>query len=115
MSSKPSRSGSIVRLEFKDEQGLHSAFMPFVKNGGLFISSNKSFQLGDEVFVVLTLPDSEDELPVPSKVVWITPVGAQSNRKPGIGVQFLDEGSARIRIESVLAGLLTSDRQTDTM
>lgn len=115
MSSKPSKSGSIVRLEYSDKNVLYSAFMPFVKNGGLFISSNKHFELGDEVFLVLTLFDNVEEIPVPAKVVWITPIGAQSNRKPGIGVQFLDEGNARLRIETLLAGMLNLDHHTDTM
>ncbi|MDH5546004.1 MAG: PilZ domain-containing protein [Gammaproteobacteria bacterium] len=114
-STKPPRSGSIVNLSYKEKSGLYTAYMPFVKNGGLFIPSSKSFELGDEVFVVLTLWDVQDELPIPCKVVWITPVGAQNKRKPGIGVQFLDNGTARTRIETILAGTIESDRQTDTM
>ena len=115
VSTESPRSGSIVNLVFKDKNSLYLAYMPFVQNGGLFISSNKSFELGDEVFVVLTLLDDPDELPIPAKVVWITPTGAETNRKPGIGVQFKDDGMARSKIETILAGALKSDRLTDTM
>lgn len=113
--SNASKPGSIVNLSYTEKNELHSAYMPFVKNGGLFISTNKGFELGDEVFVVLSLWDDPQEIPIPTKIVWITPVGAPNNRKPGIGVQFLDDGTARSRIETVLAGALKSDRPTDTM
>lgn len=115
MNEKTPKSGSIVNLSFKDKNTLYTAYMPFVQNGGLFISSNKSFELGDEVFLVLSLIDDPDELPIPAKIVWITPTGAETNRKPGIGVQFLDDGMARTKIETILAGALKSDRATDTM
>lgn len=74
--------------------------------------------LGDEVFVLLTLPDSSERLPVAGKVIWTTPAGAQGNRPAGIGVQFPDgpEGEAvRNKIETLLAGLTTSDKPTHTM
>jgi type IV pilus assembly protein PilZ len=91
--------------------------MPFVKGGGLFIPTKKEYQLGDEVFMLLTLMDDPEKIPVAGKIVWITPVGAQGNRAAGIGVQFSsqDEGAARNKIEGYLAGALDSDRPTHTM
>ena len=62
--------------------------------------------------------DDKDRLPVAGKVVWITPAGAQGNRTAGIGVQFNDSAdgeAARTKIESILAGILNSDRATNTM
>ena len=51
------------------------------------------------------------------KIIWITPKGAQGNRAAGIGVQFsdMDNGAARNKIETYLAGALNSDRTTHTM
>lgn len=92
--------------------------MPFVKGGGIFVPTPKRYMLGDEVFVLLTLPDSSERLPVAGKVIWTTPAGAQGNRPAGIGVQFPDgpEGEAvRNKIETLLAGLTTSDKPTHTM
>jgi len=89
-----------------------------VRGGGLFVPTAKRYNLGDEVFILLTLMDDKDRLPVAGKVVWITPVGAQSNRTTGIGVQFNDSGdgeTARTKIESILAGILTAERPTHTM
>ncbi|MCF5990217.1 PilZ domain-containing protein, partial [Xanthomonas perforans] len=93
-------------------------YMPFVKGGGIFVPTPKRYMLGDEVFLLLTLPDSSERLPVAGKVIWTTPAGAQGNRAAGIGVQFPDgpEGEAvRNKIETLLAGLTTSDKPTHTM
>ncbi len=107
----------ILSLTIRDKSALYAAYMPFVKNGGLFIPTNKDYQLGDEVFMLLTLMEEKEKLPVAGKIVWITPKGAQGNRAAGIGVQFSnqDNGAARNKIETYLAGALSSDRQTHTM
>ena len=96
---------------------LYAAYMPFVRNGGLFIPTKKEYELGDEVFMLLTLTDSKDKLPVAGRVVWITPRGAQGNRTAGIGVQFSDQdrGQTQKKIETYLAGTLNSERHTHTM
>ncbi len=108
----------ILSLSLKDKQALYSAYMQFVHGGGLFVQSTKQFALGDEVFLLLTLMELEERLPIPGKVVWITPQGSQGNRKAGIGVQFADtpDGAhARTVIESHLATLINSDKRTHTM
>ena len=116
MSSPTARPG-MLSLSIKDKSSLYAAFMPYVKNGGLFIPTTKSYNLGDEVFMLLTLMDDGERLPVAGKIIWITPVGAQGNRAAGIGVQFSeqDEGAARNKIEGFLAGSLESERPTHTM
>lgn len=107
----------ILSLTIKDKSALYAAYMPFVKNGGLFIPTNKAYHLGDEVFMLLTLMDETEKMPVAGKIIWITPKGAQGNRAAGIGIQFSgqDGGTARNKIETYLAGALKSDRQTHTM
>lgn len=117
MSAINARQG-ILSLAVKDKAALYSAYMPFVKNGGVFVPTPKRYFLGDEVFVLLTLPDSTERLPVAGKVVWVTPLGAQGNRQAGIGVQLGDgpDGEAiRSRIETLLAGTSNSDKPTQTM
>jgi type IV pilus assembly protein PilZ len=112
------RSQGILSLTIKDKGALYAAYMPFVKNGGLFIPTNKDYKLGDEVFLLLKLMEETEKLPVVGKVIWVTPKGAQGNRVAGIGVQFAadqDGGNARKKIESYLGGALKSDRPTHTM
>jgi type IV pilus assembly protein PilZ len=92
--------------------------MPFLKQGGLFAPTAQSYALGDEVVLLVNLIDAGERLSVAGKVVWITPLGAQGNRTAGIGVQFNespDGEAARSRIESLLAGILGSERPTLTM
>lgn len=107
----------ILTLNIKDKSALYVAYMPFIKNGGLFIPTNKEYRLGDEVFILLTLMESPERLPVAGKVVWVTPKGAQGKRTQGIGVQFSnqDQGGTQKKIEGLLAGALGADRPTHTM
>jgi type IV pilus assembly protein PilZ len=108
----------ILSLSIQDRQALYKSYMPFVTGGGLFVPSTKRFGLGDEVFLLLTVMEFEERLPIPGKVIWITPHGAAGNRKAGIGVQFADtqDGAhARTVIESHLASMLKSNIATHTM
>ena len=108
---------NVLSLTIRDKSALYAAYMPFLNNGGLFIPTKTTFLLGDEVFMLLTLADSKEKLPLAGKVVWITPGGAQGRRAAGVGVQFndLDKGATRNKIEKLLAGALGSDRKTHTM
>ena len=117
MNTGTSARQGILSLTIKDKSALYAAYMPFIKGGGLFIPTKKEYKLGEEVFMLLTLMDETEKLPVAGKIVWITPVGAQGNRAAGIGVQFSnqDNGAVRNKIETYLAGALKSDRQTHTM
>jgi len=107
----------ILSLTIRDKSALYAAYMPFIKNGGLFIPTSKPYRLGDEVFMLLTLMDEKDKLPIAGRIVWITPKGAQGSRNAGVGVQFseLDKGQTKHRIENYLAAALKSERQTHTM
>ena len=108
----------ILSLALKDKNALYNAFLSFVKGGGIFVPTPKRYNLGDEVFVLMTLPESSERLPVAGKVVWVTPAGAQGNRPAGIGVQFAEsaEGEvARSKVEALLAGITNSDKPTGTM
>jgi len=107
----------ILSLAILDKSALYASYMPFVKNGGLFIPTNKTYRVGDEVFMLLSLMEDKEKLPVAGRIVWVTPSGAQGNRATGIGVQFsdLDKGQTKNKIENELAAALKSDRPTHTM
>jgi len=120
--SGPAGSGGarqgILSLAVKDKAALYNAYMPYVKYGGIFVPTPRRYFIGDEVFLLLTLPDSSERLPVAGRVCWVTPTGAQGNRTAGIGVQFADsaEGDAiKGKIETVLAGTLNAEQPTQTM
>lgn len=106
----------ILNLAIKDEHALYSSYMPFVKNGGLFISTRKNYSLGDEVFILLDLMDEPERIPLTGRVVWITPKGMGASRKEGVGIQLNERHSSIIdKFETYLAGLLESGKPTNTM
>ena len=111
--SKP----GLLTLTIKDKSALYHAYMPFIENGGLFIPTNSTYRLGDEVFMLLNLMDEQEKLPVAGRVVWLTPKGAQGKRTAGVGVQFSnqDRGNTQRKIENYLAGSLGGDRPTHTL
>ena len=107
---------TVLSLTIKDKSALYAAYMPFLKSGGLFVPTNKEYKMGEEVFMLLTLLEDREKVPVAGKVVWITPVGAQGNRAAGVGIQFSDKDTvARTKIEVILGGVLKSERPTHTM
>jgi type IV pilus assembly protein PilZ len=109
---------AVLSLSIKEKAALYAAFMPFVKNGGIFVPTNRPYQLGDEVYLILTLLDDPTKIPVAGKVVWISPSGGGASKTPGIGVQFpADESGfgARKRIEDALGTALRSARPTHTL
>ena len=106
----------VLSLTIKDRAVLYAAYMPFIQNGGLFVPTNKQYGLGDEVFILLSLMDEAEKIPITGQVVWITPKGAQGNRQAGIGVQFSEQDfAAATKIEEHLGSVLSSDRPTHTM
>lgn len=113
----PVRPG-VLSLSIKERSALFAAYMPFIRGGGIFIPTNKSYKMGEDVFMLLTLMDDPAKLPVSGKVVWVTPTGAHGGRTQGIGVQFAPNESgkaAQNKIEGLLGGSLKSVRPTHTM
>ena len=107
----------ILTVSIKDKSALYAAYMPFIINGGLFIPTNRDYEMGQEVFLLLNLMEETERLPIAGKVIWKTPPRSGSYKSSGIGVQFSDQdgGKARNKIENYLAGALESDRSTYTM
>ena len=106
----------MLHVNITDEKMLYNNYLSFLKNGGLFCSTEKPHKLGDEVILLLTLLDGR-KTPVAGEVAWINPKGAQGGRPAGIGVHFgeVDEGKTRTEIENKLAGRLKLDKRTHTM
>jgi type IV pilus assembly protein PilZ len=109
---------SVLSLAIKEKAALYAAYMPFLKNGGMFVPTNKPYKIGDEIYLILSLMDDPNTYPIAGKVAWITPAGANNNKAQGIGVHFpADETGqrARLRIEEILGAALRSSRATHTL
>ena len=108
----------VLSLNIREKAALYAAYMPFLKGGGIFIPTSRSYALGEEVFMLLSLMDDPNRIVVQGKVVWITPEGVQGSRTQGIGVQFTQDdtgAAARAAIEKILGETLASSRPTHTL
>ena len=114
--NQPDRQQGMLSLSIRNAAILYDYFMPFIKNGGLFIPTQRAYRLGDEVFVLLHLMDEPERIPVVGKVVLITPKQSENQRPQGVGIQFDDkEGpNLRARIESYLVDFKDSTQPTHT-
>lgn len=109
---------SVVQLAIKEKAALYAAYIPLFQEGGIFIPSAREYKLGDDVYVLLTLPEDTQRYPVAGKVAWITPPRAAGNRTQGVGVRFpSDEKShlLKLKIQEILGAHLASDRPTQTI
>jgi type IV pilus assembly protein PilZ len=123
MSTNPSPSSaaarpSVIQLSIKEKAALYAAYIPLFADGGIFIPSSREYRLGDDVYVLLSLPDDPQRYPVAGKVAWVTPAKAQGARTQGVGIRFpADEKSRqlKLKIEEILGSSLGSDRATQTL
>src|SRR3954453_19354103 len=109
---------SVIQLAIKEKAALYAAYIPLFADGGVFIPTARDYKLGDDVYVLLTLPEDAQRYPVAGKVAWVTPARAAANRTQGVGVRFpADEKSRllKIRIEEIPGGHLASERPTQTI
>lgn len=109
---------SVVQLAIKEKGALYAAYIPIFAEGGMFIPTTRDYKLGDDIYVLLTLPEDPQRYPVAGRVAWVTPARAAGNRTQGVGIQFpKDEKSKllKIKIEEILGSSLASDRPTQTI
>lgn len=113
---KQKPANSLISLQVKDLSVLHSSYMPFLNNGGMFIPTTRKYEMNDEVFVLLTLLDESEKIPVNTSVAWITPEHEQGGKTPGIGLQFSEKNSeAKNKIDNYLADFSSSQKPTYTL
>src|SRR5512139_3807553 len=108
----------VLSLNIRERAALYAAYMPFLKGGGIFIPTSRQYQLGEEVFMLLSLMDDPNRIAVQGKVVWVTREGVQGNRTQGIGGQFPQDETgapARAAIHTILGETLAWTRPTPTM
>ena len=109
---------SVIQLAIKEKAALYAAYIPLFTEGGIFIPTSRDYKLGDDIFVLLSLPDDPQRYPVAGKVAWVTPAKASANRTQGVGIQFPRDEKSRalkVKIEDLLGSLLAADRPTQTI
>ena len=109
---------SVIQLAIREKAALYAAYIPLFIEGGVFIPSVRDYKLGDDVYVLLTLPDDIQRYPVAGKVAWVTPAKPSGNRTQGVGVRFPNDEKSRllkIKIEEVLGTSISSNKPTQTL
>ncbi len=111
---------SLLVHTFTDKAILRKAYMPFIKNGGLFFITTKKrrYKMGEKVSLAIKVnfDDVNENLRAKGKVVWITPENAEGYRSEGIGVQFSTEDAILgNKMEDYLAGTLDNETLTHTL
>ena len=114
----PASRPSVIQLVFREKGALYAAYMPVLTEGGLFVPTLREYKLGEDIYLLLSLPDDPPRYPVAGKVVWITPANASGGRTQGVGVRFPNDEKTRglkIKIEEILGTSIQSAKPTQTL
>jgi type IV pilus assembly protein PilZ len=109
---------SVIQLVFREKGALYAAYMPLLTDGGLFVPTTREYRLGEDIYLLLSLPEDPQRFPVAGKVAWITPANASGGRTQGVGVRFPNDEKSRnlkIRIEELLGTSIASAKPTQTL
>ena len=82
------------------------------------LRAKRRYQLGDEIYLLLSLPEDPQRYPVAGRVGWITPPNAPGGRTQGVGVRFPTDEKTRLlklRIEELLGTSIQSAKPTQTV
>ena len=82
----------VLEIVIKDPPSLHDAYMSFLCNGGLFISTTQGHELGDEVQLLLTPLDEPAAFNARQSGMGDARKGPRY-RPTGIGVEFSKENA----------------------
>ena len=109
---------SVIQMSIKEKAALYAAYIPLFAEGGVFIPTAREYGLGDDVYVLLSLPEDMQRYPVAGKVAWVTPAKAAGGRTQGVGITFPKDEKSRalkLKIEEILGAHMASDRPTQTI
>ena len=109
---------SVMQLVFREKGALFAAYVPLLANGGIFVPTTRQYKLGDDIYLLLSLPEDPQRYPLAGKVAWITPANATGGRTQGVGVAFPSDDKTRLlklKIEAVLGTQLQSAKPTQTI
>lgn len=109
---------SVIQLVFREKGALYAAYMPLLTDGGLFVPTTRDYRLGDDIYLLMSLPDDPQRFPVAGKVAWLTPANASGGRTQGVGVRFPNDDKTRqlkIKIEEILGTSISSAKPTQTL
>ncbi|WP_440904009.1 PilZ domain-containing protein [Catenovulum sp. SX2] len=103
-------------LEFNNVHALYKCYMSFIKEGGLFVVTNRKYEMGHSLALNVLLPNAIEPIVVTGRVCWVTPPASHSSAPQGVGVAFIDDKhQLKDRIETILGPMLNSAEPTYTL
>jgi type IV pilus assembly protein PilZ len=109
---------SVIQLVFREKGALYAAYIPLFAEGGLFVPTNRDYKLGEDIYLLLSLPEDPQRYPVAGKIGWVTPANAPGGRTQGVGVRFPTDEKTRLlkaKIEELLGTSISSSKPTQTI
>ena len=109
---------SVIQLVFREKGALYAAYIPLFTEGGLFVPTTREYKLGEDIYLLLSLPEDPQRYPVAGKVAWITPANAAGGRTQGVAIAFSNDEKVRLlrhKIEALLGTQLQSAKPTQTI
>ncbi len=107
-------SNHILSVRIDDLDALHSAYMPFLTNGGIFLpvalklsddeQALATCKLNEELCLVVRLLDEPEPRCCIGRIAWITPTNQGGGQRAGLGLQFdRNDNQINSRIQARLA------------
>lgn len=88
----------------QDKRELYRCYLPFIKGGGIYLPFSDDVNInlvspGQKVFIVFSMLDSKQKIPIHGKVVWIC-------KGKGYGVAFGDSAPMKALKENIENNIL---------
>ncbi|MGL4711770.1 MAG: PilZ domain-containing protein [Shewanella sp.] len=97
---------SVIQLNIKGVTALYLSYIPYFKNGGLFIPTSKPYKIGESIYALVTLMDNPQRFAITGSVAWITPPRSPGQRPQGIGIHLPDNEQCQ-KMKALIENLLT--------
>lgn len=117
--SSPSTAMRPQTVIINDKRELYRCYMPFIKGGGLFIPFNDEMTAarivpGQRVFILFSMLESKQKIPINGKVVWINKGGASKGYGVALG-ETPPMRTLRDNIEANIVELVAKKEPTYTL
>lgn len=94
----------LLHITITEPEALRRCYLPFLRNGGLFVPTTETYSLRQQLFLVLKLPGTTQVQGVLTRVACLTPAQAHDGRIMGVGLAFTEATQSLIgHIESVIS------------
>lgn len=94
----------LLHITITEPEVLRRCYLPFLRNGGLFVPTDEPYSLRQQLFLVLKLPGAMQVQGVLTRVACLTPAQAHDGRVMGVGLAFPEAAQAlNNHIESLIA------------